>query len=55
MHNKDKKVKVLLLFPNFQMYEIIGVDATQPPLSLGYLAGMLKANNIEYTVIDAHV
>lgn len=53
MHNKDKKVKVLLLFPNFQMYEIIGVDATQPPLSLGYLAGMLKANNIEYTVIDA--
>ncbi len=45
--------KILLYFPNFNLYETISLLAHQPPLALGYLAASLERNGIQYDVLDA--
>lgn len=45
--------KIVLLFPNFKLFEKFTITPHQPSLSLGYLAGMLKEKGIDFAVIDA--
>ncbi len=47
------KVKILLYFPNFNLYETFGLLPHQPSLALGYLAASLEKSGISYEVLDA--
>ncbi len=46
-------VKVLLYFPNFNLYETISLLPHQPPLALGYLAASLEKAGYVYDILDA--
>jgi radical SAM superfamily enzyme YgiQ (UPF0313 family) len=48
-----KKVKILLYFPNFNLYNVSKLLSHQPSLALGYLAASLTRKEIEYDVLDA--
>ncbi len=47
------RVKILLFFPNFNLYETFGLLPHQPSLALGYLAASLERAGICYDVLDA--
>ncbi len=47
------RVKILLYFPNFNLYEKFGLLPHQPSLALGYLAASLERSGISFEVLDA--
>lgn len=53
MPSLEKTCKIVLIFPNFRGNEKFNVTPHLAPLGLGYLAAMLKKNNIPYRIIDA--
>ncbi len=46
-------VKILLFFPNFNLYETISLLPHQPPLALGFLAASLEREGYTYDILDA--
>ena len=46
-------VQIMLIFPNYRLYDLIPMSPHQPPLSLAYLSAMCKSSNISFKLINA--